>query len=98
MRRERSPSGDGRARWDNPTGQLPGAGTPSGIDSGLYGTLRRRTRLRSLGNDGAVSSLGETRPSLFSGIPESFSPFGAVNRIGASGGISSGIVEIMPRF
>ena len=82
--------GDGerrsRPRWDNPTGQLPGAGTPSGIDNGLYGTSRRRdssvpdrTRLRSLGNDGAVSSPGETRPS------------GAMNRIGASGGTSSGM-------
>ena len=40
---------------------------------------------------GAVSSPGETRPSLSSGIPESFSLFGAVNRIGASGGASSGM-------
>ncbi len=83
MRRERSPSGDiGRRSgpaWDNPIGQLPGTGIPSGIDSGLYGTSRTRdssvpdkTRLRSLGNDRAVSSRGETRPSLFSGIPESF--------------------------
>ena len=102
MNRERSPSVDGerrsRPRWDDPTGQLPGAGIPSGVDSGLYGTSRRRdssvpdrTRLRSSGNDGAVSSRGETRPSLFSGTPESFSPFGAVNRIGASGGTSSGM-------
>ena len=29
--------------------------------------------MRSLGNDRAVSSPEETRPSLFSGIPESFS-------------------------
>ena len=48
-----------------------------------------RTRLSSRENEGTVSSLGETRPSLFSGIPESFSPFGAVNRIGASGGVTS---------
>ena len=39
--------------------------------------------------DAAVAGPGETRPSLFSGISESFSPFGAVNRIGASGGVSS---------
>ena len=41
MRRERSQSSDrGRPhvpRWDNPSGQLPGTGIPSGIDSGLYG-------------------------------------------------------------
>ena len=50
MRRERSQSSDrGRPhvpRWDNPSGQLPGTGIPSGIDSGLYGfshgTSRRR--------------------------------------------------------
>ena len=45
MRRERSQSSDrGRPyvpRWDNPMGQLPGTGIPSGIDSGLYGTSRR---------------------------------------------------------
>ena len=102
MNRERSPSVDGerrsRPRWDNPTGQMPGAGVPSGVDGGLYGTSRRRdscvpdrARLRSRENEGTVSSLGETRPSLFSGIPESFSPFSAVNRIGASGGVSSGM-------
>ena len=38
MNRERSPSVDGerrsRPRWDNPTGQLPGAGVPSGVNSG----------------------------------------------------------------
>ena len=62
-----------RPRWDNPTGQLPGASIPSGVDSGLYGTsVPDRTRLRSRENEGTVSSLGETRPSLFSGIPESF--------------------------
>ena len=46
MRRERSQSSDrGRPyvpRWDNPTGQLPGTGIPSGSDSGLHGTSRRR--------------------------------------------------------
>ena len=50
MRRERSQSSDrGRPhvpRWDNPSGQLPGTGIRSGIDSGLYGfshgTSRRR--------------------------------------------------------
>ena len=82
----------------NPTGQMPGAGVPSGVDNGLYGTSRGRdssvpdrTRLRSRENEGTVSSFGQTRASLFSGIPESFSPFGAVNRIGASGGTSSGM-------
>ena len=56
-----------RPRWDNPTGQLPGAGIPSGVDSGLYGTSRRRdssvpdrSRLRSRENGGTVISLGET--------------------------------------
>ena len=39
----------------------------------------------------AVAGPGESRPSPFSGISESFSPFGAVNRIGASGGASSGL-------
>ena len=39
----------------------------------------------------AVGSSGESRPSLFSGVSESFSPFGAVNRIGALGGVSSGV-------
>ena len=37
MRRERSQGSDrGRPhvpRWDNPSGQLPGTGIPSGIDS-----------------------------------------------------------------
>ena len=46
MRRERSQSSDrGRPyvpRWDNPAGQLPGTGIPSGSDSGLHGTSRRR--------------------------------------------------------
>ena len=41
MRRERSQSSDRERphvpRWDNPSGQLPGTGIPSGIDSGLYG-------------------------------------------------------------
>ena len=30
--------GDGHVPvWDNPSGQLPGTGIPTGIDSGLYG-------------------------------------------------------------
>ena len=33
----------------------------------------------------------ETRPSLFSSFPGTFSPFSAVNQIGASGGVSSGV-------
>ena len=83
MNRERSPSVDGerrsRPRWDDPTGQLPGAGVPSGVDSGLYGTSRRRdssvpdrTRLRSREIEGTVSSLGELNSTFsfqwYSGI------------------------------
>ena len=52
MNRERSPSVDGerksRPRWDSPTGQLPGAGVPSGVDSGLYGIARRPELLFSV--------------------------------------------------
>ena len=106
MRRERSQSSDrGRPyvpRWDNPTGQLPGTGIPSGSDSGLHGTSRRRdssvperSRLRT-SESGA--SAGESRPSLFDGLSSGFSPFGAVRNMGASegasgtstGGVSSG--------
>ena len=106
MRRERSQSSDrGRPyvpRWDNPTGQLPGTGIPSGSDSGLHGTSRRRdssvperSRLRT-SESGA--SAGESRPSLFDGLSSGFSPFGAVRNLGASegasgtstGGVSSG--------
>ena len=106
MRRERSQSSDrGRPyvpRWDNPAGQLPGTGIPSGSDSGLYGTSRRRdssvperSRLRT-SESGA--SAGESRPSLFDGLSSGFSPFGAVRNMGASegasgtstGGVSSG--------
>ena len=106
MRRERSQSSDrGRPyvpRWDNPTGQLPGTGIPSGSDSGLHGTSRRRdssvperSRLRT-SESGA--SAGEPRPSLFDGLSSGFSPFGAVRNLGASegasgtstGGVSSG--------
>ena len=106
MRRERSQSSD-RGRpyvpgWDNPTGQLPGTGIPSGSDSGLYGTSRRRdssvperSRLRT-SESGA--SAGGSRPSLFDGLSSGFSPFGAVRNLGASegasgtstGGVSSG--------
>ena len=106
MRRERSQSSDrGRPyvpRWDNPTGQLPGTGIPSGSDSGPHGTSRRRdssvperSRLRT-SESGA--SAGESRPSLFDGLSSGFSPFGAVRNMGASegasgtstGGVSSG--------
>ena len=106
MRRERSQSSDrGRPyvpRWDNPTGQLPGTGIPSGSDSGLHGTSRRRdssvperSRLRT-SESGA--SAGESRPSLFDGLSSGFSAFGAVRNMGASegasgtstGGVSSG--------
>ena len=106
MRRERSQSSDrGRPyvpRWDNPTGQLPGTGIPSGSDSGLHGTSRRRdssvperSRLRT-SESGA--SAGESRPSLFDGLSSGFAPFGAVRNMGASegasgtstGGVSSG--------
>ena len=104
--RESSQSSDrGRPyvpRWDNPTGQLPGTGIPSGSDSGLHGTSRRRdssvperSRLRT-SESGA--SAGESRPSLFDGLSSGFSPFGAVRNMGASegasgtstGGVSSG--------
>ena len=79
MRRERSQSsGPYVPRWDNPTGQLPGTGIPSGIDSGLYGTSRRRdssvperSRLRT-SESGA--SAGGSRPSLFDGLSSGFSP------------------------
>ena len=107
MRRERSQSSDrGRPyvpRWDNPTGQLPGTGIPSGSDSGLHGTSRRRdssvperSRLRT-SESGAGA--GGSRPSLFDGLSSGFSPFGAaVRNLGASegasgtstGGVSSG--------
>ena len=106
MRRERSQSSDrGRPyvpRWDNPTGQLPGTGIPSGSDSGLHGTSRRRdssvperSRLRT---SEVGASAGGSRPSLFDGLSNGFSPFGAVRNLGASegasgtstGGVSSG--------
>ena len=106
MRRERSQSSDrGRPyvpRWDNPTGQLPGTGIPSGSDSGFHGTSRRRdssvperSRLRT---SESRASAGESRPSLFDGLSRGFSPFGAVRNMGASegasgtstGGVSSG--------
>ena len=112
-RRERSQSADrGRSPlpvFDNPRGQLPGTGIPSEVDSGFYGTSRRRdssrperSRLRTSQSPGvstgrpadgsaAVPSLGESRPSLFDGISSGFSPFGAVNRLGGSEGVSSGM-------
>ena len=104
MRRDRSPSEDrGRAPnpvWDNPGSQLPGTGLGAGFESGLYGTSRRRdhsiperTRLRtsqSADGSAALPSPGVDRPSLFSSYPVNFAPFSAVNRIGASEGVSSG--------
>ena len=100
MRRERSQSSDrGRPhvpRWDNPSGQLPGTGIPSGIDSGLYGfshgTSRRRDssvpeRSRVRTSESGVSA-GGSRPSLFDGLSSGFSPFGAVQNLGTSGGAS----------
>ena len=100
MRREGSQSSDrGRPhvpRWDNPSGQLPGTGIPSGIDSGLYGfshgTSRRRDssvpeRSRVRTSESGVSA-GGSRPSLFDGLSNGFSPFGAVQNLGASGGAS----------
>ena len=112
MRRDRSPS-EGRGRvpyqtWDNPGSQVPGTGLGAGLESGLYGTSRRRdhsvperTRLRTSQSEGvstgstadgsaALPSHGVDRPSLFSSYPVNFSPFSAVNRIGASGRVSSG--------
>ena len=102
MRRERSQSsGRGRPyvpRWDNPTGQLPGTGIPSGSDSGLYGTSRRRdssvpvrSRLRT--SESGASARG-SRPSLFGGLSSGFSPFGAVRNLGASEGASGTSTEV----
>ena len=99
MRREGSQSSDrGRPHVprDNPSGQLPGTGIPSGIDSGLYGfshgTSRRRDssvpeRSRVRTSESGVSA-GGSRPSLFDGLSSGFSPFGAVQNLGASGGTS----------
>ena len=91
MRRERSQSSDrGRSpvpRWDNPSGQLPGTGIPSGIDSGLYGfshgTSRRRDssvpeRSRVRTSESGVSA-GGSRP-LFDGLSSGFSRFGSEAR------------------
>ena len=81
---------------------MPGTGIPSGSDSGLYGTSRRRdssvperSRLRT---SEVGASAGGSRPSLFDGLSSGFSPFGAVRNMGASegasgtstGGVSSG--------
>ena len=64
------------SRGDNPTGQLPGTGIPSGSDSGLHGTSRRRdssvperSRLRT-SESGA--SAGGSRPSLLRSFGGSF--------------------------
>ena len=65
MRRERSQSSDrGRPyvpRWDNPTGQLPGTGIPSGSDSGLHGTSPSVDRLHDH-DFAAVLVLGRSSP------------------------------------
>ena len=64
-------------------------------------SVPERTHLRTSQSEGvstgsiadgsaALPSPGVDRPSLFSSFPGSFSPFSAVNRIGASGGVSSG--------
>ena len=63
--------------------------------------MPERTRLRTSESEGvstgssadgsaALFSPGVDMPSLFSSFPVSFSPFSAVNRIGASSGASSG--------
>ena len=41
----------------------------------------------------ALPSSGVDRPSLFSTFPGTFSPFSAVNQIGALGGVSSGYLQ-----
>ena len=64
-------------------------------------SIPERTRLRTSQSEGvstgstadgsaALSSPGVDRPSLFSSFPVNFAPFSAVNRIGASEGVSSG--------
>ena len=65
-------------------------------------SVPERSRLRTSQSEGvstgstadgsaALPNPGVDRPSLFSSFPESFSPFSAVNRIGAAGGFSSGV-------
>ena len=64
-------------------------------------SVPERTRSRTSQSEGvstgstadgsaALPGPGVDRPSLFSGFSGSFSPFSAVNRIGAPGGVSSG--------
>ena len=64
-------------------------------------SIPERTRLRTSQSEGvstgstadgsvALPSPGVDRPSLFSSYPVNFAPFSAVNRIGASEGVSSG--------
>ena len=64
-------------------------------------SIPERTRLRTSQSEGvstgstadgsaALPSPGVDRPSLFSSFPVNFAPFSAVNRIGASEGVSSG--------
>ena len=65
-------------------------------------SVPERSRLRTSQSEGvstgstadgsaALPSSGVDRPSLFSSFPGSWSPFSAVNQIGASGGVSSGV-------
>ena len=65
-------------------------------------SVPERSRLRTSQSEGvstgstadgsaALPSSGVDRPSLFSSFTGSFSPFSAVNQIGASGGVSSGV-------
>ena len=65
-------------------------------------SVPERSRLRTSQSEGvstgstadgsaALPSSGVDRPSLFSAFPGTFSPFSAVNQIGASGGSSSGV-------
>ena len=64
-------------------------------------SIPERTRLTTSQSEGvstgsiadgsaALPNPGVDRPSLFSGYPVNFTPFSAVNRIGASEGVSSG--------
>ena len=65
-------------------------------------SVPERSRLRTSQSEGvstgstadgsaALPTSGVDRPSLFSTLPGTFSPFSAVNQIGASGGVSSGV-------
>ena len=83
MRRERSQSSD-RGR--------PHVPRCSGLYGFSHGTSRRRDssvpeRSRVRTSESGVSA-GGSRPSLFDGLSSGFSPFGAVQNLGASGGAS----------